>query len=363
MTKHIIPAILLFLPLSATAESVPFSDPRWEITGAESKIETIAGTEALFLRNGTAFLKDAEFHNGIIEFDIRTTGERGFSGAFFRFTSPGNGEDFYIRPHQSGKEDANQYTPVFNGLTAWQLYFGPAFSTPLSYRVNQWMHIKIVVLEKRADVYLDSEEPVLHIAELKQANVAGWIGVDTGFAPVHFANFSYQKSDDVEIVGNPAEMKTPAGLVKTWAVSKTFDEKRLTGPKLPPELLTDQTWQSLPVEDRGYANLARVQGIAAGANTAFARLTLTAAKASVKNISFGYSDRVKVYLNGTLLYAGNNGYMSRDYRYLGTVGLFDQLALDLNAGSNELLFAVSESFGGWGIMAAIEDRKGLVVTP
>ncbi len=83
----------------------------------------------------------------------------------------------------------------------------------------------------------------------------------------------------------------------------------------------------------------------------------------MKNISFGYSDRVKVYLNGTLLYAGNNGYMSRDYRYLGTIGLFDQLALDLNAGSNELLFAVPESFGGWGIMAAIEDREGVVVKP
>jgi len=355
---------LLILPLSATADSVPFSDERWDIEAAETRIEMIAGNEAIFLKNGTALLKDADFHNGIIEFDILTSGKRGFSGVYFRFTDPGNGEHFYIRPHQSGHEDANQYTPIFNGVTGWQLYFGPSFSTSLTYPVNQWMHVKIVVLETRADIYLDSPEPVLHIADLKQTNVAGWIGVNSGYAPVHFANFSYQKSDDVEIVGSPAEMKErPTGLLESWAVSKAVDEKELIGPNLPHALLKDSPWTVLPVEDSGYANLARVQGIAEGANTAFAKVTINADVASVRNISFGYSDRVRVYLNGRLLYAGNNGYMSRDYRYLGTIGLFDQLPLDLNKGDNELLFAVSESFGGWGIMAAIEDQSGLVLTP
>lgn len=80
MTKYLIPTILLLLPLSAAAESVPFPNARWEIKGAETRIETLAGNEALFLHDGVAFLKDAEFHNGIIEFDIRTTGERGCVG-------------------------------------------------------------------------------------------------------------------------------------------------------------------------------------------------------------------------------------------------------------------------------------------
>lgn len=348
----------------AMAEPVPFSDQRWDITGAEFRIEQIDGVEALFLQSGTAFLKDADFHNGIIEFDIMTNGGRGFSGAYFRFTGPGNGEDFYIRPHQTGNEDANQYTPVFNGLTAWQLYFGPSFSAPVTYKVNQWVHIKIVINETRADVYIDSDEPVLHIAELKQANVGGWIGVDSGFAPVHFANFSYEKSDEVEIIGSPAPLKEkPAGLIETWSVSKTFDEAELLGATLPDAVMADQEWTSLAVEDWGYANLARVQGIAEGANTAFAKITLTADQAISKNISFGYSDRVKVYLNGALLYSGNNGYMTRDYRYLGTIGLFDEVFLGLKEGENELLFAVSESFGGWGIMAAIEDQDGLEIKP
>ncbi|MCH8059016.1 MAG: hypothetical protein IIA11_01020 [Proteobacteria bacterium] len=49
-----------------------------------------------------------------------------------------------------------------------------------------------------------------------------------------------------------------------------------------------------------------------------------------------------------LLYSkGNNAYQSRDYRYLGTIGLFDAIMLPLAVGDNELWIAVSEAFGGW----------------
>lgn len=357
-------AILLISPTYVIAENVPFSDDRWEIEGAESRIETVAGKEALYIKNGAAFLKDAEFHNGTIEFDILSDGGRGFSGAYFRFTDPKNGEHFYIRPHQSGNEDANQYTPVFNGLAGWQMYFGPAFSAPITYKVNEWIHIKIVVLETLADVYIDGDEPLFHVAELKQANVAGWIGLNSGFAPVHFANFSYEKSDDVEIIGTPAEMKeTAPGTIETWLVSRAFDEALLVGPTLPDAVATDQSWQALKVEDWGYANLARVQGISEGATAVMAKINISTDEAITKTLVFGYSDRVKVYLNRVLLYAGNNGYMTRDYRYLGTIGLFDEVALPLNAGINELVFAVAESFGGWGVMAKMDDLEGVTITP
>ncbi len=80
-----------------------------------------------------------------------------------------------------------------------------------------------------------------------------------------------------------------------------------------------------------------------------------------KTIRFGFSDRVRVYLNGTLLFAGDDSYVSRDYRFLGTVGLFDELVLPLRQGRNEIRFAVTEGFGGWGVLAQIEDRSGVRV--
>ncbi len=63
-------------------------------------------------------------------------------------------EHFYIRPHQSGMPDANQYTPVFNNFSAWQLYHGPEYAVATDYRNNEWMHLKVVYADDRADVYI-----------------------------------------------------------------------------------------------------------------------------------------------------------------------------------------------------------------
>jgi hypothetical protein len=39
----------------------------------------------------------------------------------------------------------------------------------------------------------------------------------------------------------------------------------------------------------------------------------------------------------------------------------DVLHLDLTAGANELVFAVTERFGGWGLAARLLDTEGVVV--
>jgi hypothetical protein len=155
---------------------------------------------------------------------------------------------------------------------------------------------------------------------------------------------------------------TPEGLITSWQISESFGEDELTGNTLPDLPVAQGKWHRLEVEDWGFANLSRIQAKTDESNTALAKITLSARQATTKNISFGYSDRVKVYLNGYLLYTGNNGYMSRDYRFLGTIGLFDEVPLNLKKGENELIFAVSESFGGWGIMATMKNRDGVVLS-
>jgi len=77
----------------------------------------------------------------------------------------------------------------------------------------------------------------------------------------------------------------------------------------------------------------------------------------VKQLNFGYSDTAAVFVNGALVYKGDNTYMSRDYRYLGTIGLFDSVALPLKSGENEVWIAVTEAFGGWGIMGQLVDLE------
>ena len=105
--------------------------------------------------------KDVIMTNGIIEYDQAIAEIRGFSGAMFRAQDRLNYEHFYLRPHQSGKPGANQYTPVINGVAGWQLYHGSDYSTAVEYKFDQWMHIKIVFAAERADIYIDSDEPTL----------------------------------------------------------------------------------------------------------------------------------------------------------------------------------------------------------
>ena len=278
----------------------------------------------------------------------------------------GNFEQFYLRPIQAGRPDSNQYTPAFNGLSAWQLYHGPQFSVPTVYPVNEWFHVKIVVSGQRADIYVNSDLPILHIPKLKRQPVAGMVGLSAAAAPVHYANFSVTEIDDPEIVGLPPEPEVMVeNAIPVWSISSAFEESTFESKYVLGEKdLVGLSWETLAVEGRGYANISRLRAKPPQTPTAvIAAVRVDAEIAGIRKIRFGYSDRVRVYLNGALLYSGDNTYRSRDFRYLGTIGLFDELYLPLEKGANSLQFVVAETFGGWGIMAAFEDPAGLTIEP
>ena len=96
-------------------------------------------------------------------------------------------------------------------------------------------------------------------------------------------------------------------------------------------------------------------------NTVFAKITIQSDRDQIKLFEFGYSDRVVAILNGQAIYKGTNRCRSRDYRYLGTIGLFDAIFLDLKAGDNTLLLAVSEDFGGWLVTGRFADYSGIKI--
>jgi hypothetical protein len=347
----------------AFSQTIPFDSDRWEIDAQESRIEKHLGKKSLYIKGGIAWIRDDDFQNGIIEFDVYFSEERGFMGGIWRLQDRHNYEEFYIRPHQSGNPDANQYTPVINGLPGWQLYHGEGYGAPVRYKFNEWTHVKIVVSGSRGEVYIsDMEEPALVIHELKRESRPGKTGVSvSNFAPAFFTNFAYQKMDSPQLKGTFKKLEpAPEGTVTRWEVSETFDETSLEDKyRLTDADKQGRSWTGLDTESTGILNLARAHGITQEKNTVFARITVHSEREQVKKIKVGFSDRIKVYFNNQLLYGGNNLYQSRDYRYLGTIGLFDELYLPLTAGKNELWLAVSESFGGWGIQAQFKDLNGI----
>ena len=360
-------SLLVWSVKTHAQEVVPFDSDRWEIQATESKvIDHLGRRGCLYLKGGTASLKDSLFTDGVIEFDIAFTGERGFMGAVWRMQDAENYEEFYVRPHQSGQADANQYQPVFNGVAAWQLYYGEGYGAPVKYDFNQWVHVKVVVSGKNAEVYIkDMLTPALVVGDLKREIKQGRVGLSAGnFAPAYFSDFSFAAMNSPALKGKAKapEKAPPAGTVMSWLISSAIEGKSLDGKyQLTAADKQNLSWKKLASESTGIANLARLQGLREGINTVFARVIIQSEREQVKKIRFGFSDEVKVYFDDRLIYGGSDIYQSRDHRFLGTIGLFDELYLPLKKGDNELWLAITENFGGWGVRAQIENMDGIKI--
>lgn len=356
---------ICLLQLPVQAETIPFDSPRWVMDPKIGHQEEYQGKKSLYLKGGVAYIEDLDFTNGIIEFDVAFSKGRGFFGAVFRVQDKENYEEFYLRSHQSGNPDATQYSPVYNGMAAWQLYHGKGYSANVTFDFDKWMHIKLVVSGKRGELYIgDNDQPALEMHDLKREIKPGPVGLKAlPFSGGHFANFSVTPMD-APALKHKAEppAKTEPGTLMTWDVSNPFPESLLENKlSLTAAVKEPLKWKTLVCEPSGLANLSRAAKRTAETNTVFARVIIESGTDQVKALTFGYSDRVKVYMNNRLLYSGLNNYRSRDYRYLGTIGYFDEVYLPLKKGKNELLLAVSESFGGWGIKCRIKDMTGITV--
>lgn len=342
-----------------TAVVPPIGGAGWRVAADEHRIEEHLGRRSLMLRGGSAWLPTVALEDGVVEVDMAFGPDRTFAGVLWRIEGRGDAENFYLRPHQSGNPDANQYTPVFGGLTSWQLYHGPAYSAATRYPFDQWFRLKVVFEGGRAAVYLHgADEPELVVPELKRTPAEGAVGVSNGpQAPVWFSGFTARPLRPGEgVPAGGAELPPPApGVIERYEVSTPFDGARLDGlADLPTALADELRFSTLAAESTGIANLARVADRRRDADTVLVRFPVPCRSPGPVRLRFGYSDTARLYVNGRLVYAGDRSYRSRDYRDLGTIGLFDGIVVDCGAGPREITLAVSEGFGGWGVTAAVE---------
>ncbi|CAL2084960.1 conserved protein of unknown function [Tenacibaculum sp. 190524A02b] len=358
--------ILLFFSNSIyTQNYIPIDTAHWDIKAKAYVIEKYKGKKAIYIQAGGMTLKNQTFLNGTIEFDIFLKEEQAFPGITFRTTKNFDGEKWYIRPHLSGKPDGNQAVPLTNGVTPWQLYFGEKYSFPYRYKFNDWTHVKLVVNNDKAQVFLDgTEKPNLswHLFHKAQS---GSISFNGGrLSGMHLANIKINTST-TRIAGfKPKERKALKNLIPTWKISDKFEEKLLDSPNTYKKLISSRKWtNSISVEEGTAANISRKAQLFnnKSKNTVFAKIEIYSDKNQTKLFEFGYSDRVTTILNGIPIYRGTNKWRSRDYRYLGTIGLFDAVYLPLKKGKNILLMAVSEDFGGWLITGRFKDNSQIKI--
>ncbi|HJS53213.1 MAG TPA: hypothetical protein VJ765_01680 [Chitinophagaceae bacterium] len=360
LLSTVIPLIIVCNTVGQTV-MIPSTLDRWDTIGAKLGQETYMGKECLIFQSGAIVAKGIELRDGIIEADISFPQQRAFPGILFRMQDRFNSELFYVRPHQSGNPDATQYTPVFNGNAGWQLYHGEGYTKAIAFKFDKWHHIKIDLHGLQAEIYIDDmQTPLIRVAEL----LTGWKGGKFGFTSdgvlFRVANVRYavKQGSVPEAIAVP--VNGAGGVITQWQVANPID-RRLFEKKyeLTKEIKDKLKWTRQTSQASGTVNLGKYIQPRDTGKAIIAKAIIHSETEQVKRISFGFSDYVTVYLNDKAVYRGNDNFMSRDYRFLGTVGFFDALFLPLKKGDNELWFVVWEDFGGWGVKAKFENMEGI----
>ena len=141
-----------------------------------------------FDENTLVKLRDCDFHNGIIKVKMLSRllpdapdFARGFIGIVFRVNEQNSEfESFYIRPTNAMTEDpvrkshGCQYFSYPGYTFAYFREFGiTGYEAPIRYGLDEWVELKAVIQDDRAEFYLnEEEEPVLSVDGLKHGKDA-----------------------------------------------------------------------------------------------------------------------------------------------------------------------------------------------
>lgn len=339
-----------------SAGNAGFESEGWTLTSG--RIVDHLGRKALA---GSAELREIDFTDGVIELDMAMDGRRCFPGVVFRAASEADTEIFYLRPHRSKNySHALQYTPRFKGLTGWQLYSGPGFTANVDIPLDRWVHLKLEIKGTRARIYFDDmESPALIVGDLKRGVGGGYIGVSgPPDGRVHFSNFQFYADEDLDFGPQPIRAVSSGGIAD-WELSQPIAPQSINRDVTPfGQDLGEIEWKTVEADESGLVDVARWLDVAPQLpKCVMARSIITAETVERRKLFFGYSDEISVFLNGRLLFRGDSSFRVRDSEFMGVIGLNDAVILDLEKGENELLFVVTESFGGWGFMARVESLR------
>jgi hypothetical protein len=353
-------------PLLAQTTEVPFDSSRWTIDGPRAELVEHLGRHGVRLGDGSALLKDVQFQDGTIEVDVSGPSS-GFAFLVFRATTPKDHEDVYLRMAMSGTPDALQYMPMYGGEGAWQLYHGPGYTASVVFDPAAWTHLRVDVAGRRATVFVgEATTPAMVVEELQGGNGPGAIGVIGGSTSktqpgVVFSNFRYTSRPPAPTPTATAAVSARPGVLRDWMLSPAVSIVRsptdsLPSASLPAVARTDRRdWLSVQAEPTGLLNISRYRAMAGPLSLVVARTVIHADRNEVRRLVFGYSDDVTIFLNGRPLFAARNGLSARYSTDLGLMTPDDAVFLPLRPGDNELLFAVAESFGGWGLEARLDE--------
>jgi hypothetical protein len=349
-------------------EAIGINKLDWELDDKGVSIEVLDGRKAIKITSGKAILSDLTLEDGIIEFDIYLSGERAFAYLYFRDEQNGEHEEIYLRSHKSNAPDALQYSPVFQGRSAWQIYHGDLGTANADLPAKTWIKVKMELIGEKMRLWIgDVEQPNMVIEKLGRSSTAGGIAL-RGFIPrnspaKYSAYFSNIKITKIKADRSKVEMTKalPPGQITKWRVSPAFSASK--GPIFTlPDLPSSSEWSIPSMQENGFFEFLRSREIPKESRNwaVAAELELISEKAQTCELHLGFSDEITLQVNGQ-----RRLYQDASYRYANKrqEGLMHSsqiiVYIELNRGSNILQAIVADRFGGWGLTARLHNCPGI----
>jgi hypothetical protein len=342
----------------------------------DSRVENFRGQSVIRITAGMAIKRDVSLQDGTIEFDLMVTREPSFVSVAYRMASDEDFEMTYFRPHKSALTDAVQYTPVWRGEANWQLYHGPGSTARLTFKPGEWMHVRLVLEGRRGALFVGTDTAPVLLMSLARDAKPGYFGfaVDPGRDTTglreplaRFANLVIRKGAVQYRFPPEARPSVREGLVTRWQLSPPFEGKPGPMEAIPDSALTGRTsWPEFSTEPNGVLVVGRYLPKPRGPSGVIARLVVRAPTEGFQRLHLGFSDCVTVFVNGHPVFAGDARFSNDNPRQEGVIGEHQALVwLPLKTGENEILLALTEIFGGRGLIGRLEPADGarLVFAP
>lgn len=360
------------------SQTFPMTETHWDKLSDNTEFVSYKGTQAAQSNNDrpfTIWLKDFEFTDGTIEYDVELKGQ-GFPSIYYRISPDTlNFETFYIR--YFGTPDpklrfATQYTAVVDKVNLWDMT--DDYQAAVNLNETSWNHIKLVIHGKQMRVYVnDMKKPSLWVPAMEGITEKGGIGLEGN---VIYANVKItpNATEDLPDTAGYDPTYNDSRYLRKWQVTQPVDypfgKDLLEGIPVNPGVQIDSTylpkevsWKTITADRRALVNLTKELG---GTKNGERRLTwlkttIKAEKEIEKLMRLGFSDEVWVFINGKPLYQDRNFYGSPGMKFPKGRTSFENASftLPLQEGDNELLIGLSNYFYGWGIIVRMEDTDGV----
>lgn len=343
---------------------IPLKPERWEFKPSFVEFIEYKGVPAMKVLQeaGQVVLKDFEFKDGTIEFDIEPQ-VASFTGIYFRRQDSRESELFYLRMNKAINPlamDIAQYVGIIKCVNMWDLL--PYYQNAASVKMNEWNHIKLIVSGIQMLVFVnDMSKPILEIPKLKGDVTKGNLAFDGGSI---FANLVVKPNQVEDIASKEGFDPTnhDPRYLRNWQVSQPVP--------LPPgqevyaeglAKLNTINWQNVKAERRGLVNLTRKYGQGDVRRVAYLKVNLNSKSSQKKLLKLGFLNEVWVFVNKKTVFVDKNLFPQNMRKTPdGRISIENaSFQISLEPGMNELMIGIASNFYGWGIIAQLDSMEGI----